>query len=184
MKLRNWFEAVAGTLLVALLALTVWSFQQQQARHAELHALILSTRPASAPAAERPTRPVSLSAVAPAPAASDDQLRADLRAIIREELGEFAAASEGSDASEANEEQADPTELDPESFDENVRQFERATTLVQTALSSRVWGDQQANEFRTIRSKLTPDQYQGLLRQILPAINSQEVRADTSGPMF
>lgn len=179
MTLRNWFEAAAGTLLVALLALVVWSFKQQQAMHEELRALVLSTRPAPtpAPAIERPTRPVSLPEVA-ARGAADDQLRADLRAIVREELGEFAQAPIGAG------EQEDPSPLDPESFDENVREFERATALVQTALSSRVWGDQQAHEFRTIRSKLTPDQYEGLLRQILPAINSQQVRAEANGPMF
>ncbi|HEX6276719.1 MAG TPA: hypothetical protein VFZ53_26935 [Polyangiaceae bacterium] len=176
MKARDWFELTGGVLLLALLALVVWSFKQQQAMHDELRALVLRSR-AAAPAPEQITRRVALE-VSPAPAASADALRADLRAIVREELDAFAEAS----VAREDEEEAVPD--DPESFDENVRQFERATALVRKALVSRVWGDEQAHEFRSIRSKLTPEQYDGLLRQILPAINSQEVRAEANGPLF
>jgi hypothetical protein len=176
MKARDWFEVAGGVLLVALLALVVWSFKQQQAMHDELRALVLRSR-AAAPAPERTARRVSLE-VAPAPAAFSDDLRAELRAIVREELDAFAEASAAREAEE------EPVLDDPESFDDNVRQFERATALVQNALVSRVWGDEQAHEFRSIRSKLTPEQYDGLLRRILPAINSQEVRAAANGPLF
>jgi hypothetical protein len=177
MKVRIWFELAAGVLLVAVLALVVWSFKQQQAMHDELRALVLRSR-VVAPAIERPTRQLTSLDVSPAAAPSTEQLRADLRAIVREELDAFA------EASVACENQEESAPIDPESFDENVREFERATALVQKALVSRVWGNQQADEFRSIRSKLTPEQYDGLLRQILPAINSQEVRAEAIGPLF
>jgi hypothetical protein len=177
MKVRDWLEVAAAVVLLALLALVVWSFKQQQAMHDELRTLVLRAR-AAAPAPERPTRRVTSLEVSPAPGASSDQLRADLRAIVREELDAFA------EASAAAEEQEESAPVDPASFDENVREFERATALVQKALVSRVWGDQQADEFRRTRSKLTPEQYDGLLRQILPAINNQEIRAEANGPLF
>ncbi len=62
--------------------------------------------------------------------------------------------------------------------------FEKARRLVDASLASRRWGDAQRDEFSVLRRQLSGPRHQELLRELVRAINSQQLRVETNGPAF
>jgi hypothetical protein len=98
--------------------------------------------------------------------------------MLREELAR--AQPEATD--DAVEEAAMNDARDPADSEAASQQ---ARTIVERALSARVWGEREALEFRSVLPRLTPDQVGAALEKLVPAINRQEVRvAVDSAPLF
>jgi hypothetical protein len=100
----------------------------------------------------------------------------EIRAIVSEELANFQSAGEH-DAEEGTDTAL--TDRDPV---ENDAAFAQASRLVDGAIATRVWGDDQAQELRQLRRKLTPEQLDELTSKLIPAMNRQEVRVDAMRP--
>jgi hypothetical protein len=102
---------------------------------------------------------------------------ADIRRIVREELAalreELANARAPADAT--------PPEPTPES----VEAMARGHRLIDAALSSRRWTEQDAQMMREILAQLDPAQQKEVLQRRIPAMNRQEIRVSgLMGPPF
>lgn len=97
----------------------------------------------------------------------------DLRAVVRDELRNAQAPAEPVPSAE---------EVTAPPSPENIEAFSQATRLVDGALAVRLWGDAQAEELRSLRARLTPDQAASLVGRLGTAINRQEIRVDAVPP--
>jgi hypothetical protein len=98
----------------------------------------------------------------------------------------FGSQSTTADTKSARENSAEePTDTAPTDRDpvENDAAFVQADRLVDEAIAARVWGDDQAQELRQLRRKLTPERLDELISRLIPAMNRQEVRVDATRPL-
>ncbi|REG29821.1 hypothetical protein ATI61_107518 [Archangium gephyra] len=102
---------------------------------------------------------------------------ADIRRIVREELAALREELANARVS-AN---ATPPEPTPES----VEALARGHRLIDAALSSRRWTNQDAQMMREILAQLDPAQQKEVLQRLIPAMNRQEIRVSgLMGPPF
>jgi hypothetical protein len=102
-------------------------------------------------------------------------MREELRQMLREELS--AVVSQDSDDARAEKKQA-PAPLPPE----NAVAVEKVHRLLDDSLATGRWGDPQIQQLRALRGQLTDAQYHELLRKLVSALNSQQLRFEGSGP--
>ena len=103
----------------------------------------------------------------------------DLRSILREEL---ACRKEGEPAERPREATPGPT-VAPAS-PASIEATQTAQRLVQDALSTRAWGEKQAQEMRQLRTQMTAEQFDGVTSVLIPAFNSGQIRVEVAGPAF
>ncbi len=152
-------------------ALSEVAMQRIERQEAKLEAL---ARRLDAPAPPSPP-PSTPSLVAP-----DLPLgREDFRRMLREELH---AALAGTPAEPSPEPREPPAPQPP--TPENVTAFEKAQRLLEDSFAARRWGDAQAHEFKLLRGQLTGPQYQEVFQKLVLAINSQQLRVETTGAPF
>lgn len=103
-------------------------------------------------------------------------LRGELRELLREELRTAMASVADSPAPEKA-----PAPPPPPPTPENVAAFEKVDRMVEASLVSGSWGRAQIQELRTLRGQMTDAQYMELVRKLLTAINSQQLRVEERG---
>lgn len=105
----------------------------------------------------------------------------DVRGVVREELQSTGQCpARNSDAEDGEPSEKDTVVVrDPM---DNAEAFTQASRLITDALATRLWSDQQSSELRSLKPRLTPDQLQPLVEQLIAAINRQEVRVEASMP--
>jgi hypothetical protein len=109
-------------------------------------------------------------------------LRADLRAIVHDEIASAArqptcdgAATKGADRAPAA-----PPIVTPEALDaENGAQ-----RLVERAFARKAWTQDDALAMRGYLGQVTGEQREDLLRQLLPAMNDGRIKVEPGGPPF
>jgi hypothetical protein len=106
-------------------------------------------------------------------------MRADIRRILREEV-QFARLPE------AVQHQVDPAPAAPAAAesDEARAAAEQGRRIVDGALAARRWSDPDVLAIRQILPKLSSDDRDALLRDLLPAINSGRVSLESVGAIF
>ncbi|WP_163862523.1 hypothetical protein [Myxococcus eversor] len=138
--------------------------ERQDARMEAL-ARRLETQVASPPVAPGPRAMVGMDLTG---------LRGELRELLREELRTaMASVADGPVPEKA------PTPPPPTS--ENVAAFEKVDRMVEDSLASGSWGRAQIQELRMLRGQMTDAQYMELVRKLLTAINSQQLRVEERG---
>ncbi|MCP3165619.1 hypothetical protein [Myxococcus qinghaiensis] len=139
--------------------------ERQDARMEAL-ARRLETQAASPPVAPSPRATVGMDLSA---------LRGELRELLREELRTAIASVDDSPVLEKA--PAPPPPPTPE----NVAAFEKVDRMVEDSLASGSWGRAQIQELRMLRRQMTDAQYMELVRKLLTAINSQQLRVEERG---
>jgi|GEM_PF-4002127 len=116
--------------------------------------------------------------VAPGPRATAGMdlsgLRGELRELLREELRTAVASADESPVPEKAPAPPPPTP-------ENVAAFEKVDRMVEGSIASGSWGRAQVQELRMLRGQMTDAQYMELVRKLLTAINSQQLRVEERG---
>ncbi len=136
--------------------------------------VVTRTREADrAPAASRPSAGLAgLSAV---------ELRAELRAAVRDEIRSVLTEQrETGRESDATGETAPTDEPSPD----NLAAAERGLAVIETARRAGRWRSEDASALRAVMQAVTDEQRVELLAEIIPAINRGEVTPDFRGPIF
>jgi hypothetical protein len=164
---------VLGLAVIASVILLLWTVTRQQ----------VQTRAAVdrlAEAVEEASLRASAAAASPGPerqVATRGSLTAvELREILREELASLRPDRAAIASADAPPRAAPPPE--------NTHAFATASGLVEQALSAGVWTEKDAAALRHIRPALTSEQMVSLSKQLIPAINKQQVRVEGNGPLF
>jgi hypothetical protein len=97
----------------------------------------------------------------------------DLRTIVREERCPPPPTTPVATAERAK----DLPAIDPQGF-------ERAQEIVDRALATGAWGQAETTEFRTLLPRLSTEQRDELMRELLPSVNAQKVKLNVVGPLF
>jgi hypothetical protein len=111
-------------------------------------------------------------------AVDTEALRLQLRQTLREELGALRGPAAPPPVA-ATVPVPTPT---PAPTPENMEAFDKGQRLVEEAISSRRWGDAQADELRRLLGAMTPEQRSRIFGRLLPAINQQQISVETRGP--
>lgn len=170
--MRRWSPALRTLLVVALLFTQYLLWRQQTTVLAGLRHLAEKIE------GEGPAQATGRPAVSYQFKMDTGLTKEDLRTIIREEMahasGTSAAATPPENVRQAN--QLPSVDSD--------QAFQSARHLIDQALTSHVWDDEQAKELGTLRRQMTPDQLRLLMADLIPAVNSQQVRVQFAGPLF
>jgi len=100
-----------------------------------------------------------------------------LREIVRDEL---RARAPTPTAAATDDDKAPAPAPTPAS----VEAYQRGQRVVADAIAARVWTDKEAAQLRRLMRDLTKEQFEALGSQLIPAINAQQVRVETDGPLF
>jgi hypothetical protein len=126
---------------------------------------------------QAPSQPVAapfqprFSTISPA---DRDELLTEVRAVVRDELAKRPSEEKSS---------AEPEKSQLPSADQ-VQAGEHAHTIIDRALSSKRWTEEDREQFREQTRDLTDQQKMELYRSILPAVNRQEIKVEVHGPLF
>jgi len=113
--------------------------------------------------------------------ANGEVSRQELAQVIREEVRQ-ALAKESPEAQRAREEAiANATILNTP---ENHAAYQRASSVVNTAVAAKRWTEEDKETLRTAFGQLTNDQRMELMNMLVLAINHGEVTVETPGPLF
>ena len=110
---------------------------------------------------------------------SDSTLRNEIRMVLREELRTFIAQSV-QEVERTSEGEQEPSVDSSAADGEQVAAYDRGHFLVKRAMSSRLWGEEQVAEMRTILPRLSSSQRRVLLHELLGAISRGEI--NSQGP--
>jgi hypothetical protein len=104
-----------------------------------------------------------------------------LTKILRQEL-QHALAEWSPEAQQARAQEIANAQL--RDTPENKAAYQSASSVVRTALTAKRWTDEDAHTLRVTMGQLTREQHDELMELLLPAINSGEIKVETTGPVF
>jgi hypothetical protein len=116
------------------------------------------------------------------------ELREQLRQVVRAELMDqerrLAEARAAQQEPRAEAPREEPARAQEEPSEESQEAYTSGGRLVEAALVSGQWGDNQVRELRGLMRKMTPAQQQEVQLKLIQALNSQRLRVDVNGPPF
>lgn len=115
------------------------------------------------------------------PAVNDDKLRQDIARILQDEL-RLALAETNSEVEHARFEDARLQDI--LNSPENREAYQGAQDLVQFALTTKRWTENDAQALRAALTHLTQEQAAEVFEQLIPAINRGELVVETNSPPF
>jgi hypothetical protein len=112
---------------------------------------------------------------------NDSALRQDIARVLRDEL-RSVLASANAEVEHARREEAARQEM--LNSPENREAYHGALDLVQFALATKRWTEDDAQALRAALTHLTQEQAAEVFERLIPAINRGELAVDTDGPPF
>jgi hypothetical protein len=116
-------------------------------------------------------------ATAAVPASGSADVRAEITRAVREELHTVRPAQAVTDVVPDPSRPAEPTR-------DNVIAREECMRLIDQAVRSREWNDEQAARFQALMEQLTDAQRDEVLERLVAVLNGGEVRITTEGAPF
>ncbi|MGE0821618.1 MAG: hypothetical protein AB7G75_17535 [Candidatus Binatia bacterium] len=107
--------------------------------------------------------------------------RSDLAQIIRDEV-RHAVAEANPEAQRVREEAIAEAQI--LNTPENKAAYQNASSVVQTAVVTKRWTEEDKETFRDAFGQLTNNQRMELMNILAPAINNGEVKVEVTGPLF